>query len=693
MSNRREFVQAAATLAAGALAAGKWQLAWAFAQGPRLAKFIQPLRRVGGTGGIPLAASDGTRVRAGITADHYSLNLEQFEDSLHPGLPNATRLWGYRPGNVAAGSNRHLGGVFIAQRGAPIQVTATNALPSRHIMPVDASIMGAEKAQGANHAAVHLHGGFVPWISDGGPNTWFDPAGGYGASALDPQTGANIFKTVNPSLAPGQAEYFYPNHQGARMLWYHDHALGITRLNVVAGLASAYVITDSYESQTMTVGYDVPGPLDARTHYLVFQDKNFVAPETAAGDPGWFRVLPQSRPGDLWYPHVAEVAEDKKQEQPPPPHPSVVPEYFGDTMLVNGTVAPFLVVEQRQYRWRMLNACSSRFLTPRLVYAQGSSGVQATEPRRNEAGPAFIQIGSDAGFLPAPAMLNGPQQPQFLLAPAERADLIVDFRNVPAGAVLILYNDAAAPFPSGEAGNDYYPGNPWTPSSVPGSTPNTRTLLQIRVVARQGAADAPVRLPAGNMQNPWDAPYIVNQQPGVPTDVPPGVPVRRLTINEAEDEYDRLIQMLGTDQPVAQPSRHGTAFGRAYADAPTETVNHGSVEVWEILNLSADTHPIHFHLVNVQILSRRPFSVMQYRGGGAHLQGPAVAPDANELGWRETVRMNPGEATRVIMRFDLPDGLPFTVPASPRTGGHEYVWHCHILEHEEHDMMRPLVVN
>jgi spore coat protein A len=631
-------------------------------------------------------------VRAGITANHYSLNLEQFEDQLHPGLPNPTRLWGYRPGNVGAGTNRHLAGVFVAQRGSPIQVTATNALPSQHILPVDATIMGAENGQGANHATVHLHGGFVPWISDGGPHSWFDPGGGYGASAVNPQTGLNIYKTVNPSLVPGQAEYFYPNNQGARMLWYHDHAFGTTRLNAYAGLASAYVITDSYETETMSVGYALPGPLDPRTKYLIFQDKTFVGPDTQQLDPGWASLMPGSRPGDLWYAHLAEVEEMKSGSWPDAPDPSVVPEFFGDTILVNGTVAPFLVVEQRQYRFRMLNACNSRFLNPRLVHAQGSSGLDATEPRPNADGPAFIQIGTEGGFLPAPVMLNGPRQPRLLLAPAERADLIVDFRNVPAGAVLILYNDAAAPFPRGSDADDHHPGNPKTPTSMPGSTPNTRTLLQLRVMARAGAADAPISLPSASMQNPLDGPFLVEQEPGVPTPVPPGVPVRRLTLNEGFDSFGRLLQALGTDQPVSVAGKHDLDFGRAYSDAPTEVVNHGSVEVWEILNRSADTHPIHFHLVNVQVLSRQRFSRMVYAGGTPRWLGPPSAPDMNELGWKETVRMNPGEATRVIMRFDLPGGLPFAVPPSPRTGGNEYVWHCHILEHEEHDMMRPLVV-
>jgi spore coat protein A, manganese oxidase len=312
--------------------------------------------------------------------------------------------------------------------------------------------------------------------------------------------------------------------------------------------------------------------------------------------------------------------------------------------------------------------------------------VDAAEPQPNEAGPAFIQIGTEGGFLPAPAMLNGPRQQQLLLAPAERADLIVDFRNVAAGAVLILYNDAAAPFPHGDPAMDYFAGNPKTPSSVPGATPNTRTLLQIRVMARSGGADAPISLPSTGMQNPHDGPFLVAQQPGVPTAIPPGVPVRRLTLNEGFDKYGRLMQTLGTDEAASS-----SGFGRLYEDPATEIVNHGSIEVWEILNLSEDTHPIHFHLVNVQVLSRQPFN-RNYSGGTPLWVGNPLAPDANELGWKETVRMNPGEATRVIMKFDLPGGLPFTVPPSPRTGGNEYVWHCHILEHEEHDMMRPLVV-
>jgi spore coat protein A len=321
------------------------------------------------------------------------------------------------------------------------------------------------------------------------------------------------------------------------------------------------------------------------------------------------------------------------------------------------------------------------------VYAQGSTFPDNTEPKPTAPGPGFVQIGTEGGFLPSPAMINGPKQPTLLLAPAERADLLVDFRNVPAESTLILYSDAPAPFPTGDARNDYYPSNPKTPSSIPGFGPNTRTLLQIRVKARVGPADSPITLPA--TLTPTN-PFLLNQTPGVPTPIPAGVPVRRLTLNETFDQLGRLIQFLGTDQPV-NAGTSNLLFGREYTSTPTEVIPAGSTEVWEIINLTGDTHPIHFHLVNVQILSRQAFSTMQYAGGVPSYQGQPIAPDLNELGWKETVRMNPGQVTRVYMKFDLPL-VPFTVPASPRTGGSEYVWHCHILEHEEHDMMRPLIV-
>jgi spore coat protein A len=681
MLSRRQFLKLSAI--AGASVAVPWKLlsdaspAYAFSQSGNLKKFIQPLRKVGAD--IPIAVPD-TNFRGwwqkGVT--HYTIGLGQFEDQLHPDLPNPTRLWGYGQNGIF----KHLGGVIVAKEGAPVQVTWQNNLPAAGIVPVDRSSFFEDAQQYPdNRAAVHVHGAFIQWVSDGGPMAWWDPTGLHGPSFLD---------VLNPHPAANEAEYYIPNQQTARLMWYHDHAHDITRINAYAGLATGYVIYDDYEL-SLVANNNLPGPLDPRTHYLIFQDKIFVADNTASQDPTWFDVMPNSRPGDMWYAHVYDTGRYGALGPNPagtPPDPSCVPEYFGDTMLVNGSVFPTLTVEQRQYRFRMLNACNARFVNPRLVYARGTSFPDSTEPNPTKAGPAFVQIGTEGGFLPAPAMVNGPKQPLLLVAPAERADLIVDFRDVPAGSILILYSDAPAPFPVGDPRNDYYPGNPKTPTSIPGYGPNTRTLLQIKVVARSGPADPPITLPASFV--PGITPLLVQQAPGVPTANPSGVPVRYLTLNETFDDWGRLIQMLGTNQAV-NPGNKGLLFGRPFMDAPTEIVSAGSTEVWEIANLTGDVHPIHFHLVNGQVLSRQAFSVSQYNSGSLSYQGPVMAPDDNELGWKETVRMYPGTVTRMLFRFDLPS-VPFKVPASPRTGGSEFVWHCHILEHEEHDMMRPLVV-
>jgi spore coat protein A len=159
-----------------------------------------------------------------------------------------------------------------------------------------------------------------------------------------------------------------------------------------------------------------------------------------------------------------------------------------------------------------------------------------------------------------------------------------------------------------------------------------------------------------------------------------------LTLNETFDPYGRLLQMMGTNKKLPGSS----TFGRSYMDPATETPHVGDTEIWRLFNLTADTHPVHFHLVNVQVLGRQPFDAENYNGT-PKFTGPFRPPDANELGPKETVRMNPNEMTLITMRFDVPS-VPYKVPISPRTGGWEYVWHCHILEHEEHDMMRPLIV-
>jgi spore coat protein A len=318
----------------------------------------------------------------------------------------------------------------------------------------------------------------------------------------------------------------------------------------------------------------------------------------------------------------------------------------------------------------VLNGSNARFYTLRLVYAQSDSFPGSTEPDVTKLGPPFLQIGSEGGFLPSPVLLNyRPNAPTLLLAPAERADLIIDFSNVPPGSRLILYNDAAAPFPGPDERDDFYPGNPKNPiPSAPGYGPNTRSLMQFRVGPLVGPPDPPAA--------PLTLPAIL------PLSESTATTVRDLTLNEDFDSYGRLIQRLGTDH-----SLHGGTFARDFGDPATETPRAGDTEVWRIFNLTGDTHPIHFHLVNVQVLERQPMDAKHYRGA-PKFHGPPRPPDPNEAGWKETVRMNPGEMTKVIMNFQVPAGAA----VSARTGGYNYVWHCHILEHEEHDMMRPLIV-
>jgi spore coat protein A, manganese oxidase len=692
---RRKFL--ARTAAVGAALAVPWYFdtssAFAFYQSTGLQKFIQPLRGVG-PGGIPVALPDASP--APVTgATHYSFNIGQFTDQLHPSL-SPTTLWGYSPAvalKEGAYPTRHLGGIIVAQKGTPIQITFTNKLPSKHILPVDTSANFPDAKKYQNMATTHLHGGFVPWISDGGPMSWFTPDGTYGPSV--PSAAGNIYKLLNPNLQPGQAEYYYPNNQSARLAWYHDHAHDITRLNAYAGIASAYIIRDSFEANLVNLGLPDFVEKGGREIPIVIQDKIFVGSDILTKDPTW---PGPTGVGSLWYPHVYET--DRWELAPSKlklPDPSVIPEMFGDTMLANGTVYPEATVEARRYRLRVLNACQARFLNLQLYVDDGSAdGItlnRNTMKPTNAKGPDFLVLGTEGGFLPKPVSVpsNKTFDPNTLsgsliTGPAVRWDLIVDFTGF-AGQKVILYTDAPAPFPQGDEVNDYFPGAPDNPTQPqPGFGPNTRQIMRFNVVPAT-STDVPLQITTSTDLTPDLTPFLVPPGTAVQKGVlhlPPGVPVRQLTLNETSDAYGRLIQLLGTNHRV-----HG-GFGRAYMDPATETPKAGSTEVWQIANLTGDTHPIHFHLVNVQVLGRQPFNTDTYTGTPSYT-GPASGPGKTELGWKETVLMNPGEVTTVIMKFDLPT-VPFTVPSSPRTGGNEYVWHCHILEHEEHDMMRPLVI-
>ncbi len=754
---RRQFLKYSGIAGAAAVLPWKMAVREAWAQygfnSPNLTKFVDPIRMVGAP--IPIAGADAFVVPP-TNVLHYTIDIGQFNDVLHSDFitppwsrtgitgwlpppayaytPNfaGTKLWGFNQGGQA--NFKHLGCVIVAVRNNPIQITFVNKLPPNNIIPVDTTIPGANQAK--NRTAIHIHGGYVPWISDGGPFDWFEPGAPNGTGAV----GASFLNNacLNPGAPAGQAEYYYRNDQTARLVWYHDHAFGITRTNAYSGIASGYVIHDVAAEGVLT-GQGIPSAVDLYSGnpadpgsmiYMVFQDKYFFGP---AGPPAGYPA--NAGPGDLGYPYIYNTALFGPLGLPsfggalPPgtPVPSCVPEMFGDTMLVNGTAYPVLTVQAKRYRIGMLNACNARFLNPRLVATAGVGFPNDREPAPNVAGPSFIQIGTEGGYLPAAVPVNGKKQLQLLIAPAERADLIVDFTGILPGTEYILYNDAPGPFPGGAAVFDYYPKNPKTPTSIPGFGANTRTLLKIKVVAGPGSAVLPatIILPANDppiVQQTTIAlpgvavplvPVVTTAPAGTVTDAQGNVVtvnrIRSLTLNEGFDEFGRLAQFLGTNTPTGVAPGF---FGMRYLDATTENPKAGDVEVWEIANLTADAHPIHFHLVNVQILSRQSFSVKTY-AGIPNFNGQPIAPDLNELGWKETVRMNPGEVTRVIMKFTLPTivnslnqlvdfstvnngkgqfGGLGTPPPSPRTGGNEYVWHCHILEHEEHDMMRPLVV-
>ena len=710
--SRRRFLQMAGATAA-ALALGRFididmmPTASAFYQSPGLAKFTQALRGVGGAG-IPVAMADGIRRWEESTpAVHYTIDINQYTDKLHPDL-GLTTLRGYNSRKNLGGSTtqRHLGGIIVAQRGIPVQITVQNNLTGTHPLPVDTSIMGA--SDGVNRVTNHLHGGEVPWISDGGPFSWFDSTGNYGESAKKGKL--NIYKVINPKLKPGQAEYYYPNNQSARLVWYHDHTIGITRLNAYAGIASAYIIRDLFEASLIPRGLPAFVELGGREIPIIIQDKIFVGTDIGITDPTWTGI---STPGSLWYPHVYE---DRWSSAPGSTQPdiSVIPEMFGDTMLANGVVFPFAPVEPRRYRLRILNACQARFLNLQLYEDDGTGKANTTKP-----GPDFLVIGAEGGFLAKSALVKhsqmkylsdntsvDPANPggSLITAPAERWDIIVDFKGF-EGKKVILYNDAPAPYPGGDEVNDYQNAN---------VGPDTRNIMRFDVsTAITGAPDKPLRIETTTplALNPLSlidkflVPLNTSIDPTGNVIIPSmATKVRQLTLDEVFDEHGRLIQMLGTNQTVNLPSGFSmdpetpdapNNYARAYVDPTTETPKDGTVEVWQIANLTMDVHPIHFHLVNVQVLARQPFvdsnDVFHYSNGVPDYQGRARGPDPTEQGWKETVKMNPGEVTTVIMKFHLPK-VPFKVPASPRTGGNEYVWHCHILEHEEHDMMRPLVV-
>jgi len=497
------------------------------------------------------------------------------------GNPLLTTVWGYGTDQQHA---TYPGHTFVVHEDQPIDVRWTNDLvdqdgnPLPHLLPVDTSLHWADPAgwpESGVPLVTHVHGGHTESASDGLPEAWFTP--GF------EQKGPDWKKEI----------YHYDNDQGAGTIWYHDHALGITRLNVYAGLAGFYLMRD--DTDTGLANNPLGLPVYPYESLLAIQDRSFTAD------------------GQLFYNAEPEDADD--------PTPSVEPESFGDFMLVNGKAWPYMNVEPRKYRFHLLDGSDSRFLT---MWISPEAGGQ---------GPTIYEIGTDDGLLYKPVPLS-----QLTLGPGERADVIVDFSSF-AGRTLILRNNAKTPFPRGD--------------SV-----DPRTTGQIMAF----------RVGAGPVSDPSVIPATLRSAPITPPG--PVSATRQLLLFEGTDEFGRLETHLGTVTDGALD----------WDDPVTETPEAGATEVWEGYNATADTHPIHLHLVTFLVQNRQRFHAVVGPDGKLSdiaLLGQPRPAAPNEAGWKDTVQMPPGEVTRIIMTFTRP-GL--------------YVWHCHILSHEDHEMMRPLLV-
>jgi len=823
---------------------------------------------------IPIAVADEETYPG---SDYYQIGVFDYTYQFHSDLPNTTSVRGYR--DLAAGAdgqNHYLGPLIVAQRDKPVRVKFVNNLglgsAGNLFIPVDMSVMGAGMGPDGtmyteNRATLHLHGGNTPWISDGTPHQWITPAGETatlkkGLSFQNVPDMAPGPSNEAPSAGDGIATFYWTNQQSSRMMFYHDHSYGITRLNVYAGEVAGYLLWDQYEEDLIS-GTNVTGinsgmkkllpDLGGAFHFgipLVIQDKTFVPQpsQLAAEDPTW-DTTHWGGYGNLWFPHVympnqnpadpdgvnamgrwdygpwfwPPISTDSNPplahgavsnpyyvsptetpgeppQMPGTPNISLTPESYMDTPLVNGQAYPYLTVSPRAYRFRILNGSNDRSLNLQVYYADPANptemkmvpavptvGFPPTWPTDARdggvpdpatAGPPIIQIGTEGGFLPAPAVI--PATPigyeynrrsvtvlnaythALLIGPAERADVIIDFSSVPSGSTLILYNDSPTPIPGFDSRLDYYTGDEdqteigGAPSTLPGYGPNTRTILQFRVSGTAGPAldlnSLNALLPAAYAasQPPPIVPEVVygrtfgtpltntysaissnfltyTPPPGaaLPTYTPPEgspippascvngtctVPLLPKAIQELfELNYGRMNAILGVELPFTNANTQ-TTIPLGYIDPITETLNNGDTQIWKITHNGVDTHFIHFHLFNVQVINRVGWD------------GTVKPPDPNEVGWKETVRMNPLEDTIVALKPLIPS-LPFEIPTSlrppdvtsppnatievtdPVTGvaepasnavvnyGWEYVWHCHILGHEENDMMRPIVMN
>jgi spore coat protein A len=610
-----------------------------------------------------------------------------------------THVWGYR---ISNGSTT-LGPLWpahtiVAERGVPLNAMILNNIDESYDavnLTVDQTLHWAigdysmDVYTGDVPGVVHLHGGEVPSWADGGPDAWYTPGGALaGTGAL-----TNVL--------------YYPNTQESATLWFHDHALGVTRLNVYAGLAGFYFLRENSEDALHLPGWSGDNTVQ-EIHPAT--DMPHGAPylpeiEVVIQD----RMFDQN--GELYFPAGPGIAPN------PTIHPWWNPEFIGDVMTVNGKTWPYMSVAPRKYRIRLLNGSNAR------VYELWLEN-QATEVR----GPVIWQVGTDGGLLDAPVAIDpfAIDNGKLTLAPGERADLVIDFGSVPnpdpsmSYATWTLRNMARTPYPFGETVN------PQT----------TGQIMQFVVNGQMNGADNSVitgrALPLEKLAD------FNNATPNVPVDQ-----IRQLTLNEVEGAGGPLEALINNTKWGGQSAR---PYGDFTADPSgfsttlfSEIVDEGDTEIWQVINLTGDAHPIHLHLVQFQLVSRQNYNVNRYGrkyeeafeaagqpgvvdawgppldyntgedingmdwtpylGGNPnvdpYLQGQPMPATPGEQGWKDTFVMYPGEVTTVIARWTPTDANATGTDyfAFDPSAGPGYVWHCHILDHEDNEMMRPYAVN
>ena len=485
----------------------------------------------------------------------YHVLMCQFQKKLHSQLPPTT-LWGYE--------GMYPGPTIEARRGQKISVKWDNQLPKHHLFKVDSRLHGAMPPAPEVRAVTHLHGGRNRPEDDGAADSWWKP---------------------------GESRTFhYPNQQPAATLWYHDHAVGITRLNVYAGLAGFYLLRDEQEQALNLPAGDFEVP-------MLLQDRTV------------------DEAGQLVY----SPTHDDGVRLPPGVWG---PEFFGDLPVVNGAAYPYLDVEPRPYRLRIVNGGNSRYF--RLFLNLAKTPYDIPQLRK------FHQIGGDAGLLPSPVQLES-----VLLGPAERADLIVDFSGL-SGKTATLSNDALAPFPG------------WEKESMMHGAP-LNEIMQFKVTR---PLSAPVKPPLER----WSV-QVSPLDPSLATNT------RDLALYEYRDSVGHSLGMK--------------INGKSHDDPVTETIKLGTIEKWRFINTTMDAHSMHLHMLPFRVVERQGFDKQAFAQGSLRLVGPR-RHDENESGWKDTARVNPGEVLTIAIRFD---GYPGTS-----------TYHCHMLEHEDNDMMRPYLV-